>query len=165
MSDPTGHAHRWVSPGGVLFDLVPAGDHLGGSGNPWDQVAARRAIAIDLALGNEPPLIAHHSDAVSFLALKWAAYRDRGAGDLYASHDIEDIFAVLASRPSLVQECSAADATELRPAIADMARVFISNADDFGDLLAAHIVLAERQTAQVVYREIRHIVRDLAALS
>jgi len=164
MSDPTGHAHRWVSPGGVLFDLVPAGDHLSGSGNPWDQVAARRAVAIDLAIGDEPPLIAHHADAVSFIALKWSAYRDRGGGDLFGSHDVEDIFAVLASRRSLADECAEADAAELRPAIAAMARAFISNADDFGDLLAAHVVLADRQTAQAVYRNIRRMVLELAAL-
>ena len=28
-ADPIGHAYRWTTPQGGLFDLVPAGEHLG----------------------------------------------------------------------------------------------------------------------------------------
>src|SRR5437016_5909515 len=38
------HVHRWRSPSGIPFDLVPTGEHLGGSGNPWDAVAIATAV-------------------------------------------------------------------------------------------------------------------------
>ena len=49
---PTGHVHRWITPNGDLFDLVPAGTHLGGGGNPLDKVAVDTAVTITLSRPN-----------------------------------------------------------------------------------------------------------------
>ena len=65
------HAHRWICPDGSLFDLVPAGDHLGASGQVWDQVAIDTAIECQLEEG----LTVRHASAPAFLALKWALSR------------------------------------------------------------------------------------------
>jgi hypothetical protein len=103
LSDPK-HVHRWRAPDGTPFDLVPAGSHLGGAGNVWDNMAIETAIEAEL----EPGLMIRHASAPAFLALKWAAFRDRGAQDPFASHDWEDILALVISREDLVREFAGA---------------------------------------------------------
>ena len=100
------HAHRWITQSEIPFDLVPAGDHLGGSGQSWDQFAIQSAASTDIAEG----LSVRHASGPAFFALKLAAYADRGADDPYSSHDLEDIIALLASRGSIVAEVAAASA-------------------------------------------------------
>jgi hypothetical protein len=51
--------------------------------------------------------------APAFLGTKFEAYSDRGAGDMLASHDLEDIINVLDGRPGLLEEVENAPA-ELR---------------------------------------------------
>lgn len=101
----TAHMHRWTSPEGHLFDLVPAGSHPGASGQLWDTLAIERAVTADLGNGT----VVHHVDAPGFLALKFAAYRDRGSADPFASHDLEDILAIVASRGDVVSEVRTSD--------------------------------------------------------
>lgn len=96
----SGHAHRWIAPSGIPFDLVPAGEHLGASGNPWDTAAIQTADVGQLSSGQ----IIHYVSAPGFLGLKWAAFKDRGRHDPYNSHDLEDIIALIASRPTIVEE-------------------------------------------------------------
>lgn len=96
----TMHLHRWTSPDGDLLDLVPSGSHPGGSGQEWDQFALQSSVSVDLGGG----LRVQHASAPAFLALKWAAYGDRGSADPFASHDLEDILALVASRATIVQE-------------------------------------------------------------
>ena len=79
---------------------MPAGDHVGASGQEWDQVAIETAVELELEAG----LVIRHASAAAFLALKWAAFADRGAGDPFASHDLEDIIGVIASRPRVVED-------------------------------------------------------------
>ena len=127
------HAHRWITPDESLFDLIPAGDHLGASGQVWDTIAIETAVALQL----EPGLTIRHASAATFLALKWAAFRDRGANDPFASHDLEDIIGVIASRPGIVNEVRHAH---------DAVRAFVRDQcgrlqqhRDFDDLLAANL--------------------------
>lgn len=127
------HAHRWIGPHGIPFDLVPAGQHPGASGNPWDEVAIATAVEATL----DPGLSIRHASAPGFLALKWSAYRDRGRGDPLNSHDLEDILALLASRPSIVGEIAAAP-PELRSYLVAQATAFLAH-PHAADLLAAHI--------------------------
>ena len=47
----TKHVHRWIAPSGIPFDLVPAGEHLGGSVNPWDVVALETAVEVTIGGG------------------------------------------------------------------------------------------------------------------
>lgn len=101
------HAHRWRDPSGIPFDLVPTGKHLGGIDNPWDALGIETAIETSLPDGET----IRHVTAPVFLAQKWAAHHDRGADDPWGSHDLEDILALLASRPSLVAEVAKAPKT------------------------------------------------------
>jgi len=99
-STTTGPVHRWISADGDVLDLVPAGQHLGASGQPWDEYAAHDNVQVDLGDG----VTVRHASAAAFLALKWAAFTDRGASDPGTSHDLEDIAAIVVSRPSIVSE-------------------------------------------------------------
>lgn len=129
----TAHARRWLSPGGTPFDLVPAGVHLGTSGNQWDTVAIETADETEIA----PGLFIRHASGPGFLALKWAAFRDRGASAPFASHDLEDILALVASRPSLIDEVAHAP-SELRSFIRENVERLLAD-PDVEDLITAHL--------------------------
>ncbi len=130
------HLHRWISPSGIPFDLVPAGSHLGGSGNPWDVIALETAAEHDLA-----GVRIKHVSAPVFLAQKWAAHHDRGRDDPLASHDLEDLLSVLASRPGIDREVAAAP-PGLREFLRDQAFAFLAD-QDADDLLAAFLNTAQ----------------------
>ena len=44
-----------------------------------------------------------------FFATKLAAFESRGGGDYLASHDLEDVIAVLDGRPEITEEIAGAD--------------------------------------------------------
>ena len=93
------HVHRWIAPSGELFDLVPSGSHVGGSGNEWDVAAIESAITVTM-----DGVTFRHASAPAFIAMKIEAFNDRGEGDARGSHDIEDIVALIASRPPSLQK-------------------------------------------------------------
>ena len=126
------HMHRWIARSGVLFDLVPAGDHAGGSGNAWDAAALSSAIAVTIEGSTF-----RHASAPAFIAMKVEAFNDRGEGDARSSHDIEDVAALIACRPSIVSDVEHAD-----PAVRARVSAFASNFMNSGiaeEILAAHL--------------------------
>ena len=129
----TEHVHRWIGPSGIPFDLVPAGEHLGGSGNPWDAIAIETAVEVTLT----GDVSIRHVNAPAFLAQKLAAYRDRGASDPLGSRDLEDILALLASRPHIADEVALAPEV-LRVYVSEQTRMLLAN-PNVEDLLAAHL--------------------------
>lgn len=149
----TAHMHRWKSPSGDLFDLVPAGSHHGGSGQQWDRVALETSKAVDLGNGIE----IRHASAPAFLALKWAAHADRGTEDPYASHDLEDILALVASRKSVVGEI-AESPKDLKAFVVEQTAAFLRRSDR-GDILAGHLNNAQDPsgTAQRVLDDLMRI--------
>jgi len=153
--DDTKHVNRWIAPCSIPVDIMPAGDHLGGSGNPWDAMAIDTAVT--LALDNEISIL--HVNAPSFLAQKWAAHQDRGAADPLRSHDLEDILALLASRPGIVGEVLAAP-LELRRYVAAHARDFLKD-PNAEDLLAAHLNNSQEPAATI--KVVREILREIAS--
>lgn len=154
LADPR-HFHRWIAPSGVPFDLVPAGEHLGATRHPWDALAIETSV--ETALG---ALTIRHVSAPAFLAQKWAAHHDRGGDDPRSSHDLEDILALLASRPGIADEV-AASPRELRAFLVEQAGSFLRD-PDAEDLLAAHLnnaqdparmIAAVRSRLEVLARE------------
>ena len=125
------HAHRWRAPDGTLFDLVPVGKHLGGTGGKWDQLALETAVETDVGHG----LRIRHASAPGFLALKWAAFWDRGVRDPFRSEDLEDILALLVSRDTIVSEFNDSP-PQVQEHIRDGLR-WLKNSDDYEDLIAA----------------------------
>jgi predicted nucleotidyltransferase len=151
----TAHVHRWIAPSGVLFDLVPAGDHTGGSGNEWDAEAIESAVEMTI-----DGVTFRHASAPAFIAMKLSAFHDRGGNDMRSSHDIEDVFALIASRESVVR-----DIDNATPAARDRIRSFATTLLATGlaeDIAAGHLNNAEDSalTLRITLRRIE----DIAAL-
>jgi predicted nucleotidyltransferase len=87
------HLNRWIEPNGIKFDVVPIDDTKFGYGNKWDSIALKTAIMYELDAETDINIVA----APAFLAMKWSAFEDRGDWDWMASHDVEDILAVMAA--------------------------------------------------------------------
>lgn len=133
----TAHVHRWMLPcpplrESIAFDLVPAGSRLGGTGSLWDQFAIETAT--ETTLGG---ITFRHVSVPGFLGLKWAAHHDRGADDPLMSHDLEDLLALVAARPSIVDEVAVAPGV-LRDMLRDEAAAFLRD-PDVAELLDAHL--------------------------
>ncbi|WP_337172230.1 hypothetical protein [Gemmatimonas aurantiaca] len=162
-AEATGHAHRWTTPTGIPFDLVPAGTYLGGSGNPLDLIAVETAVPVTLARPNGSVVVIHHAAPPVFIALKWAAHQDRGADDLFGSHDLEDILAVIASRPSLSAECEQTPA-RVRATLSRMAKALLKDEDVLSEVLQAHVVVTSGYDVVRVHQRLHEQLRRLEAL-
>ena len=93
---------RWRSDAGVL-DVMPTDEEILGFSNPWYDRAMETAEWTQLAGEVRIRLVS----PPMFVATKLAAFEGRGEGDLMASHDIEDILAVVAYREELLAEVRA----------------------------------------------------------
>lgn len=150
------HVHRWLAPDGTPFDLVPAGEHLGGTGGTWGSIALETAVEAEI----EPGLKIRHASAPGFLALKWAAFWDRGAGDPFSSQDLEDILALMVSRDAIVEEVNGAPQH-----IQDHLKkgfVWLRGIPERDDLVAGHLGNAQsfNQVAAVLWERVAQIVRS-----
>lgn len=154
------HAHRWTVPDGrgTKFDLVPVGQHLGASGNSWDEAALASAVEAEI----EPGLVIRHASAPGLLALKFDAFRDRGSDDPFGSHDLEDILALIASRPRILDEVASAP-PEIRSFVVEWVRQLACQ-DELDDLLAAHLGNVARARAATVIITTRDRLNALASL-
>lgn len=113
---------RWLTSDGLKLDVLPLeGDVLQFS-NRWYAEAIASAEPVTLESG----LAIRVVSAAVFLATKWDAYRDRGAGDLLGSHDVEDIVAVVAGRSTIVAEFASAPVA-IRDWVAKITRDFLAN--------------------------------------
>jgi hypothetical protein len=125
-----------VTPGAPLcrwrlgedrLDVMPADGDILGFHNRWYDRGAHTAVTYELARGLDIRVVT----APVFVATKWEAFRERGAGEWYGSHDIEDIVTVVAGRPALLDELQVAD-QELRGYVAGQTSDFLRSgvADD-----------------------------------
>lgn len=90
---------RWVLDG-IKVDVMPTDPTILGFSNRWYgnalDTAKTTALTDDLRI--------RMISAPYFLATKLEAFWGRGKGDYYASHDLEDIIALVDGRPELVEE-------------------------------------------------------------
>jgi predicted nucleotidyltransferase len=107
-----------------------------------------------------PGLSIKHASAPTFLAMKWAAHHDRGKDDPVNSTDLEDILALVASRPTIIDELQKSP-PELRRYVRDQTAGFLKN-PDAGDLLAAH--LNNATASRVVIDKVRSALNQIAHL-
>lgn len=120
---------RWLSPDGVPLDVLPVEPDVLGFGNRWDRFAFDTSEVQSL----DADITIRRVSAPVFLAMKWAAFDDRGDGDWYASRDIEDLIAVIAARPKIIDEVSFAP-EEVRAYVASQAAALLAR-DDLDDIL------------------------------
>lgn len=148
------HVHRWRAPDGTPFDLVPVGAHLGGTGSERDQMALETAVEMEI----EPGLTIRHASAPAFLALKWAAFWDRGAQDPFASHDLEDILALIVSRDQLLNEFDQAPSNAQQECRKGFH--WLLESADYDDLVAAHLgnVQSFKDVSLILRERVHHMV-------
>jgi predicted nucleotidyltransferase len=111
---------RWRHGEDVL-DVMAVEEKVHGLKGAWYPYGMRTALVHQLAEDLDMRILS----APAFLATKWEAFGDRGGGDLYASHDIEDIVTVVAGRPEVIDEIRGAEA-DVRQYLAHEASRFLS---------------------------------------
>ena len=108
----------------MQIDLMPTDPTVLGFANRWYDLAVQTAKEVRLPSGTAIRLIA----APVFLATKFEAFDNRGQGDLLASHDMEDIVNVIASRARIVEEMRTS-ASNLRLYLAARCRQLLQQPD------------------------------------
>jgi predicted nucleotidyltransferase len=112
---------RWYW-GRLQLDLVPLDEKVLGFANPWYRSAYEAAQVTTVAEG----LNLKHLSATHFIATKFEAFKDRGGNDVYLSHDLEDILAVIEGRASIVADVAAAP-PDVRKHVVDSVRSLLGH--------------------------------------
>ncbi len=86
----------------IFLDIMPTDNSVLGFSNRWYKEALENNISKTI----KNSLEIHIITAPYFLATKLEAFKDRGNNDFIASHDLEDIIAVLDGMPEIVKEVS-----------------------------------------------------------
>ena len=93
---------RWVQESTIL-DVMPLNEKILGFSNRWYRAAMdtaeKRMLSDDLEI--------RIATAPLFLATKLEAFKGRGKGDFFGSHDLEDLVSVLDGRSTIVAEVRA----------------------------------------------------------
>lgn len=116
----------------LIVDVMPVDERVLGFSNRWYPAAIEAALPFDIA--------GHHVRVITpalFIATKLEAFHGRGGDDVFASHDLEDIIAVVDGRPEIVIEVSTA-ANDVRGYIASEVQALLDNRD-FTEALAGFL--------------------------
>ncbi len=116
----------------LTVDIMPIEGAFLGLNTIWFDRAL--ASAADLVIDGETIRVV---SAAAFLATKLAAFNDRGEGDFYGSHDLEDIVAVVDGRERLIDEL-AEEEESLQTYVAQETKKLLSNSR-FHEALPAHL--------------------------
>jgi hypothetical protein len=90
---------RWLIED-LVIDVMPALESVLGFTNRWYRQARKQSEERDLPGSVKIRVVT----APLFVATKIEAFRSRGRGDFVASHDLEDIIAVIDGRSALAEE-------------------------------------------------------------
>lgn len=113
---------RWLH-NQLIVDVMPTDSSVLGFSNRWYPTAIETAQRLHIAERTvrvvTPEL---------FIATKLEAFHGRGGGDIIASHDLEDIVAVIDGRPEIVDEVAGA-VPDVRAYIASEVEALFNDAD------------------------------------
>lgn len=146
---------RWRL-GSLTVDIMPADGEFLGLNTVWFREALAAATWHTVTGGRLRVV-----SAAGFLATKYAAFMDRGDRDFYASHDLEDLIAVIDGRNAIVNDVSSSD-TALR-AYVSSAIATLRAAEDFNEALPGH--LPADTASQRRLPGLRRKLADIAALA
>lgn len=139
---------RWIHrESGVLFDLMPVDAGVLGFSNRWYRYTVNSSERIDLGGGVAIRL----ASAVAFVAAKLEAFADRGAGDMLASHDLEDVLNIVDGREELAGELAHAPSLLKQTVGAAFATLLVH--PDFTNVLPG--LIAEPERAGIVQERLR----------
>lgn len=122
---------RWVL-GELTVDIMPAEGSFLGLNTVW--FAEALASATERTFGHTRIRLI---SPVAFLALKYAAFVDRGNKDYRASHDLEDFVTVVDGRENIADEVRTAPAS-LRTHVKEAVRLLLA-ASSFHESLPGHL--------------------------
>ena len=141
---------RWIySESRILFDLMAVDSHVLGFSNRWYRYAVDTARPTSLGDGLTILMVT----APAFIATKLEAFADRGAGDILASHDLEDVLNVVDGREELTKEMETTPA-RVRDAVRTALKQLLAHAD-FNNALPGLIADADR--TDIVLRRLRRL--------
>jgi hypothetical protein len=143
---------RWLV-GDLVMDVMPALDRVLGFSNRWYRMARKESEERELPEGVRIRAVT----APLFLATKMEAFGSRGGRDFVASHDLEDIIAVVDGRPTLVDEAKLAPA-QLRRFLAATIERWLDD-PDFLSAVPGHLPgdAASQARAPLVLERLRAI--------
>ncbi len=113
---------RWIVEN-VVVDVMPTAGEVLGFENRWYPGAIAHANTRELA----PGVTIRVATAPYFLAMKLEAFAGRGKADFMASHDLEDLIAVVDGNASVVDDVGASD-EELKLYLADVVGELLDDA-------------------------------------
>jgi hypothetical protein len=99
---------RWTQLGTIL-DVMPLDEKILGFSNRWYKPAMKSSVTIRVSATLEIRVVT----APFFIATKLEAFKGRGKGDFFGSHDLEDLVSVVDGRETLLAEIRA-EVSELR---------------------------------------------------
>lgn len=117
----------------LSLDVMSADPDILGFGNPWYETLVRNYQSHTLPDGRQIKLVS----APYFLITKILAFEGRGNNDYLASHDLEDLLAIIDGRPEVVDEVHASD-EELKTALSSRFKSLLEE-PRFRDALPGHI--------------------------
>jgi hypothetical protein len=117
----------------LIVDVMPIDEDVLGFSNRWYRPAIESALLRSVA-DREIRVVT----SVYFVATKLEAFHGRGANDVAASHDLEDIITVVDGRPELISEIASAT-PEVRTFIASEISTLLDN-QDFIDALSGFLL-------------------------
>jgi len=122
---------RWVL-GNLTVDIMPADGDFLGLNTAWYREALGAATTCAIP-GGQLRIVS----PIGFIATKYVAFLDRGKGDYYASHDLEDLITVIDGREKIVEEVASASPALSVYVAQSMAKLV--GAQDFMEALAGHL--------------------------
>jgi hypothetical protein len=133
---------RW-NHGELTLDVMPLDPAILGFSNRWYPEALEAAKEVQLPAG----LTVRAITAPYFLGTKLEAFRGRGHGDYFASHDLEDFMAVVDGRSALFTELETAS-EGLRTYIGEAVRMLLVE-PRFLDALPGYLLPDEASQARI----------------
>ncbi len=122
---------RWLI-GRMIVDIMPTDEASLGFANRWYRAAYDQAMTMEI-----DGLLIRVVTGPYFLVTKLDAFHGRGNGDFLASHDMEDIIALIDGRSELVDEI-AQGPEDLRIHLTETFRELLKN-EQFLEALPGHL--------------------------
>jgi hypothetical protein len=145
---------RWIWRG-LTVDIMPVDGAFLGLNTAWFPEALASATIRVFGEARLPII-----SPVAFLATKLAAFADRGDGDFYASHDLEDLITVIDGRSAIVDEVGSAPAS-LRKYVIETLRA-MNDSPEFREALPGH--LPSDAASQQRLRSLRQKIAAIGAI-
>ena len=133
---------RWTC-GSLTLDVMPLDETILGFSNRWYRDVMQAAVTVTISEN----LKVRATTAPYFLGTKLEAFHGRGHQDYFASHDLEDLIAVVDGRTTLLDEIAAAP-EDLRKFIGNAVRTLLAEFR-FQDALPGYLLPDSASQARI----------------